>query len=47
MKIKRHETGPRISKAVIHGDTFYLAGKLPIARKVKYGRADLSILSHW
>jgi enamine deaminase RidA (YjgF/YER057c/UK114 family) len=26
MKIKRHETGSRISKAVIHGDTVYLAG---------------------
>jgi enamine deaminase RidA (YjgF/YER057c/UK114 family) len=26
MKIERHETGPRMSKAVIHGDTAYLAG---------------------
>jgi enamine deaminase RidA (YjgF/YER057c/UK114 family) len=26
MKIDRHETGPRMSKAVIHGDTVYLAG---------------------
>ena len=26
MKIERHETGPRMSKVVIHGDTFYLAG---------------------
>ena len=26
MKIKRHEAGPRMSKAVIHGDTVYLAG---------------------
>ncbi len=26
MKIERHETGPRLSKAVIHGDTVYLAG---------------------
>jgi len=25
MKIERHETGPRMSKAVIHGDTVYLA----------------------
>jgi enamine deaminase RidA (YjgF/YER057c/UK114 family) len=24
--IERHETGPRMSKAVIHGDTVYLAG---------------------
>ncbi len=26
MKIERHETGPRLSKAVIRGDTVYLAG---------------------
>ena len=26
MKIERHETGPRMSKAVVHGDTAYLAG---------------------
>jgi enamine deaminase RidA (YjgF/YER057c/UK114 family) len=26
MKIERHETGPSMSKAVIHGDTVYLAG---------------------
>jgi enamine deaminase RidA (YjgF/YER057c/UK114 family) len=26
MKIQRYETGPRMSKAVIHGDTIYLAG---------------------
>jgi enamine deaminase RidA (YjgF/YER057c/UK114 family) len=26
MEIERHETGPRMSKAVIHGDTVYLAG---------------------
>jgi enamine deaminase RidA (YjgF/YER057c/UK114 family) len=26
MKIERHATGPRMSKAVIHGDTVYLAG---------------------
>jgi enamine deaminase RidA (YjgF/YER057c/UK114 family) len=26
MKIERHETGPRMSKAVIHGDIVYLAG---------------------
>ena len=26
MKIERHETGPRMSKAVTHGDTVYLAG---------------------
>jgi enamine deaminase RidA (YjgF/YER057c/UK114 family) len=26
MQIERHETGSRMSKAVIHGDTVYLAG---------------------
>ena len=26
MKIERHETGPRMSEAVIHGETVYLAG---------------------
>ncbi len=26
MKIERHETGPRMSKAVVHGDTVYLSG---------------------
>jgi enamine deaminase RidA (YjgF/YER057c/UK114 family) len=26
MKIERHETGLRMSRAVIHGDTVYLAG---------------------
>src|SRR5215469_12206478 len=25
MKIERHESGPRMRKAVIHGDTVYLA----------------------
>jgi len=26
MTIQRHDTGPRMSKAVVHGDTVYLAG---------------------
>jgi enamine deaminase RidA (YjgF/YER057c/UK114 family) len=26
MKIERHEAGPRLSRAVVHGDTVYLAG---------------------
>jgi enamine deaminase RidA (YjgF/YER057c/UK114 family) len=26
MQIKRYETAPRMSKAVVHGDTVYLAG---------------------
>jgi enamine deaminase RidA (YjgF/YER057c/UK114 family) len=37
MKIERHETGPRMSKAVIHGDTVYLAGIVadsPIGKSV-------------
>ena len=35
MKIERHETGPRMSKAVIHGDTVYLAGIVADSRKGK------------
>jgi len=26
MSIERHDVGPRMSKAVVHGDTVYLAG---------------------
>ncbi|HEY0439853.1 MAG TPA: RidA family protein [Xanthobacteraceae bacterium] len=26
MSIQRHETGPRMSQVVVHGDTVYLAG---------------------
>jgi len=26
MSIERHETGPRMSKAVVHGNTVYLSG---------------------
>ena len=26
MSIERHDTGPRMSKAVVHGNTVYLAG---------------------
>ena len=26
MKVERHETGPRMSQIVVHGDTVYLAG---------------------
>lgn len=28
MPIKRYETGPRMSQAVVHGDTVYLAGQV-------------------
>lgn len=28
MTIKRFETGPRMSQAVVHGDTVYLAGQV-------------------
>ena len=35
MKIERHETGPRMSKAVVHGDTVYLAGIVADAPKGK------------
>lgn len=30
MAIKRIETGPRMSQAVIHGDTVYLAGQVAL-----------------
>jgi enamine deaminase RidA (YjgF/YER057c/UK114 family) len=35
MKIQRHEIGPRLSKAVVHGDTVYLAGIVAEAAKGK------------
>jgi len=35
MKIERHETGPRMSKVVIHGDTVYLAGIVADSSKGK------------
>jgi enamine deaminase RidA (YjgF/YER057c/UK114 family) len=28
MKIERHEVGPRMSQAVVHGDLVYLAGQV-------------------
>ncbi|MFQ5520417.1 MAG: RidA family protein [Candidatus Methylomirabilia bacterium] len=28
MTIKRHNVGPRLSQAVVHGDTVYLAGQV-------------------
>ena len=46
MKIERHETGPRMSKAVVHGDTVYLAGIVADAPKGKsMGEQTKSILS--
>ena len=35
MTIQRHEAGPRMSKAVVHGDTVYLAGIVADAPKGK------------
>ena len=35
MKIERHETGPRMSKAVIHGDTSISPASLPRTRMAK------------
>ena len=35
MKIERHETGPRMSQAVVHGDTVYLAGMVSDSPKGK------------
>jgi enamine deaminase RidA (YjgF/YER057c/UK114 family) len=46
MKIERHDTGPRMSKAVIHGDTVYLAGIVADSPKGKSMAAQTrSILS--
>jgi len=28
MSVKRHQVGPRMSQAVVHGDTVYLAGQV-------------------
>ena len=35
MAIERHDSGPRMSKAVVHGDTVYLAGIVADAPKGK------------
>jgi enamine deaminase RidA (YjgF/YER057c/UK114 family) len=35
MAIERHEAGPRMSKAVVHGDTVYLSGLVADAPKGK------------
>jgi enamine deaminase RidA (YjgF/YER057c/UK114 family) len=35
MSITRHDTGPRMSKAVVHGNTVYLAGIVANAPKGK------------
>jgi enamine deaminase RidA (YjgF/YER057c/UK114 family) len=35
MSITRHDTGPRMSKAVVHGDTVYLSGITANAPKGK------------
>src|ERR1700739_2112297 len=48
MKIERHETGPRMSKAVIHGDTIYLAGIVADSPKVKsWARQTKNICRRW
>src|SRR6202795_3682000 len=46
MTIQRHDTGPRMSKAVGHGNTAYLAGIVAVAPKgVTMGEQTKSILS--
>jgi enamine deaminase RidA (YjgF/YER057c/UK114 family) len=46
MTIQRHDSGPRMSKAVVHGDTVYLAGIVADAPKGKsMGEQTKSILS--
>ena len=34
MSIQRLDVGPRMSQAVVHGDTVYLAGQVPTDRNV-------------
>ena len=46
MKIERLETGPRMSKVVVHGDTVYLAGIVADSPKGKsMGEQTKSILA--
>ena len=46
MRIQRHDSGPRMSKAVVHGDTVYLAGIVADAPKGKsMGEQTKSILT--
>jgi enamine deaminase RidA (YjgF/YER057c/UK114 family) len=46
MSIQRHEVGPRMSKAVVHGDTVYLAGIVAEAPKGKsMGEQTKSVLA--
>jgi len=46
MTIERHDAGPRMSKAVVHGNTVYLAGIVADAPKGKsMGEQTKSILS--
>ena len=46
MKVERHETGPRMSQIVIHGDTVYLAGVVAKAAAGKsVGEQTKEILS--
>jgi enamine deaminase RidA (YjgF/YER057c/UK114 family) len=54
MKIERHETGPRMSKAVTHGDTVYLAGIVAdspkgksVTEQTKNILSQIDGFSHW
>ena len=40
MSIKRIAPGPRMSKAVVHGNTVYLAGQVADKAAGKIGRAS-------
>ena len=46
MQIQRHETGPRMSKAVVHRDTVYLAGIVADTPKGK-GMSKLLSANIW
>ena len=45
MKIARLEPGPRMSQAVIHGDTVYLAGQVAAKPVPSVGKQTRQILS--
>ena len=45
MSIERHETGPRMSQAVVHGGTVYLAGQVATDPVPSVGEQTRQILA--
>jgi enamine deaminase RidA (YjgF/YER057c/UK114 family) len=45
MSIRRIEVGPRMSQAVIHGDTVYLAGQVAAKPVPSFGKQTKQILA--